>query len=322
MPITLPPISRRRFLTSTLAAGAGALLPRELWALADERAIDRIALLADTHIAADPTAVRRDVNMAANLRAIATQILAMERKPSAVMIAGDIALASGQVADYQTVVELLRPLREGGLPVHLGMGNHDNRERFRQTLAKDPMRQAIATPHEVLLIERPNADWIMLDSLQETKVTAGRIGDAQLAWLGRTLDERPQDKPVILMVHHPPLQASSRFGQATRPSTQQVAAAVEGGFNGLLDSEALMDVILPRRQVKLLLFGHTHQWFRGSIDGLHLINLPTSAYVFTPAQTSGWVDCRIAAGGGLLRINCLDEKHALHGVETRLEWRS
>ena len=50
MPIQLPPISRRRFLAGSLAAGAGMLLPRRL--LADDVPVDpnRFALLADTHV--------------------------------------------------------------------------------------------------------------------------------------------------------------------------------------------------------------------------------------------------------------------------------
>ena len=49
MPIHLPPISRRRFLAGSLAAGAGLLLPRSA---AAEAKVDpnRWALLADTHV--------------------------------------------------------------------------------------------------------------------------------------------------------------------------------------------------------------------------------------------------------------------------------
>jgi 3',5'-cyclic-AMP phosphodiesterase len=323
MPISLPPISRRRFLASTLAAGAGAILAGRGWAAAQEPAIDRLALLADTHIAADATAVRHNINMTDNLRAISREILAMEPKPSAMMVAGDLAFSRGYSEDYRAFVELVRPLRAAGVPVHLAMGNHDNRERFREILEKDPARQEIALDHEVLLIERPNADWIILDSLQETKVTPGLLGAAQLAWLARTLDARSKEKPVIVLVHHHPHHMSTSYRALTHAASNPASAPATTAplFNGLLDTDALFDVILPRRQVKLLLFGHTHRWLRGSLDGLHMVNLPTSAYVFTPDQPSGWVDCRVAKRGALLRINCLNEKHALHGLEARLEWR-
>ena len=73
MPITLPPISRRNFIAGSLAAAGAGLLPHN-WAFgADEpQAVDphRVALLSDTHVAADLAHVARNVNMADHLRQV------------------------------------------------------------------------------------------------------------------------------------------------------------------------------------------------------------------------------------------------------------
>jgi hypothetical protein len=50
MPIQLPPISRRRFLAGSLAAGAGLVLPHRLAAAQREVDPNRFVLLADTHV--------------------------------------------------------------------------------------------------------------------------------------------------------------------------------------------------------------------------------------------------------------------------------
>ena len=83
MPITLPPISRRRFLASTVVSGA-ALAFRSSWTYAGaEESSDHLALVSDTHIAADPAHVARGVNMADHLREVCGQILELPDRPGA-----------------------------------------------------------------------------------------------------------------------------------------------------------------------------------------------------------------------------------------------
>src|SRR5687768_18465745 len=83
MPVHLPAISRRRFIRSCVAAGAGlALGPRFLDA-ADPAATAAVfraadphvwAMLADTHIAADPARLGRGCNMTDHLNHVCREI--------------------------------------------------------------------------------------------------------------------------------------------------------------------------------------------------------------------------------------------------------
>ena len=61
MPIILPPITRRQFVKGSVALGGAAMMmPRTLAAADSESAgldPNRVALLADTHISADPDLV-------------------------------------------------------------------------------------------------------------------------------------------------------------------------------------------------------------------------------------------------------------------------
>src|SRR5687768_2016646 len=116
MPISLPPLSRRRFLAGSLAAGASLLLRRPLFG-EEPQAADphHFALLSDTHVAADPALVHKDVTMAANLKQVCGELLGPGKRPTAALVNGDLAMTSGLAGDYATFLGLLKPVREGGM---------------------------------------------------------------------------------------------------------------------------------------------------------------------------------------------------------------
>ena len=137
MPIHLPPISRRQFLIRTLAAGAGlALSP---WLLAASRRTDpnSWALLSDIHLAADRAQLGRGINMAEHFTTVSRELLALPRRPAGVFINGDCAFNSGEKGDYAVLTEMLAPIRKEQIPVHLALGNHDNRERSWEALLEE-----------------------------------------------------------------------------------------------------------------------------------------------------------------------------------------
>jgi 3',5'-cyclic AMP phosphodiesterase CpdA len=78
-------------------------------------------------------------------------------------------------------------------------------------------------------VETPHANWFLLDSLDQTntKTGLGLLGEAQLAWLAKALDARP-DKPALLLAHHNP----------------NPAALLKN--SRLANTEAFFKVIMPR----------------------------------------------------------------------------
>ena len=120
----------------------------------------------------------------------------------------------------------------------------------------------------------------------------------QLAWLARALDARPE-RPAIVMAHHYLFY-----------------------FDGMEDTDALLEVLTPRPQVKAYIFGHSHIWQRGTWHGIHLINLPAVAWVFDALQPHAWVDMKLAATGATLTLSSLDKRHRLHGERLELKWRT
>ena len=302
MPIHLPPISRRRFLTGTLATVGGLIVRRSFAAESSKLDSARIALFSDTHLDGDKLAINREVCMWKHFEKARADLLASDKLPSMLLINGDLAHNTGEMTDYAALVDGLKPIREAGLPVHLNMGNHDNREHFWNAIAPEESNKVIESKH-VSIIETPAANWIMMDSLEKTNNTPGLIGDAQLKWLGTTLDSM-KDKPCMVMVHHNP----------------KLDVVVK--IDGLKESKELMKILLPRKQVKALIFGHTHKWFHLPIDGMHLLNLPPVAYPFVKTDVSGWIDCTMKEDAATLKLNAIDPKHPQHGDMLELKYRS
>ncbi len=300
MPIYVRPCSRREFLIrSALGASAIGLSPLLRGAQPSVEP-DAYALLSDTHIAADQSLVARGINMAEHLRQATREILAWPKRPAAAFVCGDCAYNMGRPGDYTAFYERLEPLRDGGIPMHLIVGNHDDRENFLRLPGIRSEQKAAVPDKDVALVRTTHANWFLLDSLEKTNSTPGLLGPEQLAWLAKTLDANPE-KAAIVMVHHNP--------------------GISGN-SGLKDTVALFEIIRPRKQVKAYVFGHTHVWkVEQDLTGLQLINLPALAYTFSASEPSGWVHAKLSSGGIRLEMRCTDPKHTAHGQVHDLQWR-
>ena len=302
MPITFPPITRRRFLGGSISIGVAHVFGR--FALGQTRPsvdLNRMVLISDLHIDEDLKHVERNTNMADNLTRVVAAIVALDPRPAAVLINGDAAHWFGHAADYAAVVSILKPIREADIPIHLSMGNHDHRANLWKAFPEEDQSAKAVPDRQVTLIETPSADWYMLDTLLKTNGVPGMLGDAQIGWLTKSLDARP-NRPAIVMTHHQP---------DLRPDPK-----------GLIDTKALTDAISGRKQVKALIYGHTHRWeYEKQADGMHWVNLPPTGYVFAKEKPSGWVDVAVADRGATLQLFSLDEKHPQHLQKLALEWR-
>ena len=302
MPIHLPPISRRNFLKRSLLAGAGLTLAPGIFGATRRTNAKSWVLFSDVHIAAEATKVARGINMTDNFRAAAKEVLALPQRPAGFILTGDCAYNSGEPGDYAQLASLLEPLRGEGYPLHLALGNHDQREHFWAGLpARDAAKRAV-NDRQVSLIKTPDVNWFMLDSLETTLQTPGLLGADQLQWLAKTLDAN-QRKPAVILVHH-------------NPGTKEK-------IGGLKDTDALLEIIRPRKQVKAWVFGHTHMWGKETdSSGLHLINLPPVAYIFRPNDPAGWTHVTTRRDGIKFELRCLDISHKNHGEVFDLQWRA
>jgi 3',5'-cyclic-AMP phosphodiesterase len=303
MPLFLPQFSRREFLKRAALAGAAlAFVPRNVAAALD-RSPDphTFAFFSDTHIAADPTAKYLGVNMTDHLAACARELADWPVRPAAVIVNGDLAYLMGKPDDYAQFGKLIEPVRALA-PVHLSLGNHDERTHFWSAFPADATAQSAFIHRQTTIFASERANWFLLDTLNHTAMTPGELGRIQLDWLAQELDARP-DKPAIIVLHHNP--------QFAIPTT------------GLKDTAALMAVLAPRRQVKLAIFGHTHDWrVSQHQSGIHLVNLPPTAYAFINGRPSGWVRATLAENSAEFELRSLDLKHPEHAQIHHLDWRN
>lgn len=289
--------SRRRFFQ--LAGLAALAFPLRGWAALDTSGGDEVVILNDIHLTGVPeekiSANARDDDD--HLRTAVQQILALPKKPAAVIVNGDLALSVGTAADYAVVRALIAPLREAGIPVHLTLGNHDVRDVFMQAFPEVKSASALKEHRHNGLIDLPTTRLILLDTLDQTPGPAGKLGAEQIAWVLARIDEVPA-KQVILVGHHNP----------------QVGGDTSHHKGGLTDTADLWPELAKRPQVKAYIHGHTHEWTQARQDGIHIVSTIACAYVFNPNTNAvGWTSARFNAHGFELKLNTLETTHAWSG---------
>ena len=302
MPIHLAPLSRRRFIRRTALTATGLALSPQLMALEKPADPDSWAFLSDTHLAAQRSLLCRGINMVDHFNIVSKDLLACSKRPAGAFLTGDCAYSHGESGDYAMLGELLEPIRKAEIPVHLALGNHDQREHFWAAFAEEKRASRPVVDRQVSLLETPRLNWYILDSLEKTSSTPGLLGQEQLDWLSKSLAEHT-DKPAVMMVHHNP--------------------GLNGGNMGLKDTLPFLEIIRPRKQVKAYIYGHTHNWkVEQDPSGIHLINLPPVAYVFHDGYPSGWVHALISQEGMRLELRSVDPAHKAHGEIHNLQWRT
>jgi len=299
MPFSLPPLTRRHFLAS-----AGALAVAPAFALAADADPHRVALLSDSHIGEKPEETDRDCNMHDRLKQVAAEVAKLTPKPACVLVDGDLAHKTGTAAEYELFAKLIEPVREAGLPLHLALGNHDNFTRFAETLAKLRAADKPVEGKQVIVIELERANLFVLDSFDPKNTIGGLLGEAQLKWLAKALDEH-KAKPAVVFVHHP----------------LQFDAPKGGKASGIADTNDFWPILKDRPHVKALVYGHTHTWRLSEKDGVQLVNLPAIGYPFAKAEVTGWVDAAFTEKGIRLELHAIDPKHSKHGDKAELNWR-
>ena len=194
-----------------------------------------IAQISDLHYLPRGTLAFGRVDVAGCLERAIEHLNALQPRPDAVLITGDLT----DDGDAAVWAELMAALARLQAPVYPLPGNHDDRELMRAACAHLGL-----FPHDGPL--RFAADLgplrlIGLDSLIPGD-PAGRLGSEQLAWLESRLGEAT-GKPTLVALHHPPF----------RTGIDHMDAMM------LEDGEALAAVIGRHPQVARVLCGHVHR---------------------------------------------------------------
>ncbi|WP_280563538.1 metallophosphoesterase [Chromohalobacter sp. 48-RD10] len=213
----------------------------------------RLIQISDCHICANPEARSRIGYPLRQLRAVVAQ--ARRLRPDIVLVSGDIGHDESPAA-YRHAFEVFA---EFECPWFWMTGNHDHPE-FMEEL--HPF-------HDELDL----GEWrlLLLDSRVPGQAS-GELGQAALQDLAVRLEE--DDRPMLLAMHHPPLEIGSAWMDAL----------------GLADREALWQTLAAYAQVRAVLCGHIHQAFAARHGDIAVYGCPATADQFLPRQDDFTLD--------------------------------
>jgi 3',5'-cyclic AMP phosphodiesterase CpdA len=221
-----------------------------------------IAHLSDPHLTTGPLGGRP----AAGLQLALARVMALEPRPDCVVITGDLT-DHGRPDEYLALRDVIGDFP---LPLHLATGNHDNRETLLDAFGGGPLLGESMEAH--YCVEYPEATVVVLDSHLPGS-PAGRLGQAQLAWLEQVLDRRP-DTPAVLAVHHPPVPVGLPFLDGMR----------------LLDGDALNEVIDTHPNVIRVMAGHVHRPITAGLVTVAPSTYRQTGLVMTDGMPPGYLD--------------------------------
>lgn len=216
----------------------------------------RVLCLSDMHLTASEAGRVRGVATRPGL--LAALVHARRAGPfDQVVLAGDLA-EDPRVETYRALRELVADLPG---PLVLA-GNHDRREPLAAAFAPRPE----AFPGCIGFVEAVGS-WrlVGVDSHLRGRVK-GRLGDGQLAWLAGVL--AADERPVVLFVHHPPVDVGTRWLDVTR----------------LADAAALAALLARSGRVKLVVHGHVHMPSDTTLAGARVVGMPSTAFQFVPGS--------------------------------------
>ena len=242
------------------------------------RPLHTLVQLSDLHLDAAAPLYGR-VDTVARARAALDLVLAMDDRPEAVLLTGDLA-NDATPDDYVAVRELLEPAMDRlNVPLVVLPGNHDVAATLREHLIGDTTSSG---PMDAVL-RLGGLRVVALDSTVDGH-DHGELTDAQLSWLAAEL-ALPAPDGTLLAIHHPPL-----------PSPVGLFEHV-----ALLAPERLGEV-LAGTDVRMILGGHAHHTGCGTLAGVPVWISPAVSY--TADVTAPFERYQgLAGGGGLTRID-------------------
>jgi 3',5'-cyclic-AMP phosphodiesterase len=229
--------------------------------------------LSDTHILPSPEARLFGLDPSAGLRAVLARIRALAVRPRFFLITGDLS-NGGEPESYLRLREHLAEMDDFGVPVLLGLGNHDARVPFRRVVLGD---EGASDESEPYFYSRTvdGLRVLMLDSRIPGEAE-GALGRPQLDWLDGQL--AAQTDADLVVVHHPVL-----------------PRGVPRLTDYLLRDRAELGEVIAGRRVLALLSGHSHVNTVGPFAGTVALTATSTAFLLDSSIPEGGL---VLDGGG------------------------
>ncbi len=162
-----------------------------------------LAQISDMHFRSHGRKLYDFIDVNGGNAEVVSQLNALEERPDAVVITGDI-VNCGLASEYQVARQILSNLH---YPLYIIPGNHDDKSQFLEAMAplcprlgSDPQNMRYAVDDfgmRLLFIDTSVAG--------ESK---GWLSEETLSWLEAQL-EQGGEKPTAVFMHHPPIKLGS-----------------------------------------------------------------------------------------------------------------
>lgn len=229
-----------------------------------DRSVLRVVQMTDLHLLADPAALFKGEDT----RKRFLQALALTRKlaPDLLILTGDLAQDEAQA----TYLWLYQQLQNTGLQWCWLPGNHD-----------DPELMQLFAP-AVFYHQTPHWQLLGLNTRLPGR-PEGQLSEAELQRLQQAL---ACNKPLLVAMHHHPLQVKSRWMDAI----------------ALQNAAAVWQLVDKNTRLKLLLCGHVHQPLSRWHQGVQVLASPATALQFTPLQNEFSINNKALPAIRLVRL--------------------
>ena len=208
-------------------------------------------VLSDLHVM-PPGELSDTLDTGARLEQAVEAVIARYGKADFCILAGDLA-DTGDPAAYRRLQSIIARLP---IPVHITLGNHDNRAAFLSIFGN----QFIAETGKVdKVIDIKGYRIVLLDSSEPGRVD-GVLTATQIAWLHARLAEA-MDRPVIVVLHH-----------------NANALHIESDNIRILEPDAFISALKTHPDIRQVIAGHVHLTSTATWRGLPFTTLSGNHY--------------------------------------------
>ncbi|KND55478.1 3',5'-cyclic-nucleotide phosphodiesterase [Candidatus Paraburkholderia kirkii] len=228
-----------------------------------------LAQITDLHVTLPGTLAYGRVDTAAYLARAIDALNALDPRPDAVLVTGDLVDAGG-IDEYRHLRALLDRL---AMLWRVLVGNHDDRGNLHAVFGDRP-KLAGDGAFVQYAYDVGEVRVIALDTLDPGS-PAGRLCAARLAWLEAQL-EASRERPVVIGMHHPPFACGIGFMDDIRLATD--------------DSRALEALLRRHPNVERVVCGHVHRAISARFGGTIAWCAPSTAHQVALQLTPGAAD--------------------------------
>ncbi|MFN5542100.1 MAG: phosphodiesterase [Betaproteobacteria bacterium] len=225
--------------------------------------------LSDLHIREPGRLAYGRLDTAPYLRQAIDTILRLAQRPDAIILTGDLA-DFGRFEEYAHLRRLLAPL---SMPIYLMPGNHDDRERMRQSFPEHAYLGSNGFVQYSVAVG--GMQLIALDTVVPG-ASHGSLCDVRLKWLSEEL-EKQSDRPIIIAMHHPPF--PTLIGHMDQIGLLQGGAELE-------------KLVAKHPNVERVICGHLHRSIHVRFGGSIAMTAPAPAHQIcldlSPDASSAW----------------------------------